>query len=300
MIEIAGKQNDMSINRLNISDGEKLDLAEFVKEFGLKIPNANDDNDTASTVNSDDSFNDSSCNATDKMRSNRGYDVDTFTPSSPQGYDIDDFTPDDRGYDVDSFTDVSPQVKSSTKLFTQKCSLEAHLTCNRMIPREEDEDIDSIMPNIRKGKESIKRPSSRDGNKLATLNEDEPLEACAIRKEAKRILAAVRESEERRKEIKRIEDVSDQEVSVHDLDVKPKKHYSKWLRMKPGELRAEAKRILDAVDIIQTTFMQTTVHQSNRSVLQNDNPSTGRLNPIGTHFLQIESSGWFARSSGWI
>ena len=47
MIEIAGKQrqNDMSISKLNISDGEKLDLTEFVNEFGLKITNANDDNE---------------------------------------------------------------------------------------------------------------------------------------------------------------------------------------------------------------------------------------------------------------
>ena len=297
MIEIAGKQNDVSINRLNISDGEKLDLAEFVKEFGIKIPNANDDNDTASTVNSDDSSNDSSCNTADKMRTSRGYDVDSFTPSL-HGYDIDDFTPDNKGYDVDRFTDVSPQVKSSTNILTRKCSLEAHLTCNRIIPREEDEDIDSIMPNIRKGGESIKRPSRRDKNKLATLNENEPLEACTIRNEAKRILAAIRESEERRKEIKRIQGVSDQEVSVHDIDIKPKKqHYSSWLKMNTEELRTEAKRILEAVDNAATS---NTVHESNQSIPQDDNPSTGRLNPIGSRFLQIESTGWFARSSGWI
>jgi len=292
MIEIAGKQNDMSIYRLNISDGEKLDLAEFVKEFGLKIPNANDDNDTASTVNSDDSSNDSSCNATDKMGTSRGYDVDTFTPSSPQGYDIDDFTPDDRGYDVDSFTDVSPQVKS-TNILTQKCSLEDHLTCNRMIRRDEDEDIDSIMPNIRKVKEI--KTSRRNRNKLATLNENETLEACTIRNYAKRILAAVRE-----KEIERIQDVSDQEVSVHGIDVKPKKHYSSWLRMNPKELRSEAKRILEAVDNIQTLCMQNIGHESNQSAPQNDNPSTGRLNPIGSRLQMQESSGWFARSSGCI
>jgi len=294
MIEIAGKPNDISINRLNISDGEKLDLVEFVKEFGLKMPNANDDNDTASTVNSDtdDSSNDSGSgvgyNATDKMRTSRGYDVDTFTPSL-QGYDVDNYTPDDRGYDVDSFTDVSPQVqvKSCSKLFTQKCSLDAHLTCNRMIPREEDDDIDSIMPNIRK--------------KLATLNENETLEACTIRNEAKRILAAVRESEERRNRIKRRQDVSDQEVSLRNLDVKPQKHYSRWLKMNPDELRTEAKRILKAVDNAAISCMQNTVHESNQSIPQEDNnPITGRLNPIGSRFLQIESTGWFARSSGWI
>jgi len=295
MIEIAGKPNDMSINRLNISDGEKLDLAEFVQEFGLKIPrrtsekcrvgsNANDDNDTTSTVNSDDLSNDSSvsCNTTNKMRSSRGYDVDTFM----HGYDVDDFTPDDnKGYDVDSFTDVSPQVKS-TNIFTQKCSLDAHLTCNRMIPRKEDEDIDSIMPNIRKGKES-KRPSK----KLAILDENETLEACTIRNEAKRILAAVRESEERRKDIKRRQDVSD----------RPKKHhYSRWLKMNSEELRTEAKRILEAVDNAATSYVQNTVHESNQSIPEENNPSTGRLNPIGSRFLQIESTGWFARSSGWI
>ena len=296
MIEIAGKQNDMSINRLNISDGEKLDLEEFVKEFGLKIPNANDDNDTASTVNSDDSSNDSSCNTTDKMRTSRGYDVDTFTPSSPQGYDVDNYTPDDRGYDVDSFTDISPQVKSNTNLFTQKCSLHAHLTCNRMIPRDEDEDIDSIMPNIRKVKESIMPPLS---NKLPTLNENEIL-ACTIRNEAKRILAAVRESEERKNRIKRRQDVSDQGFSVRDIDVKPKKHYSRWLKMSPEELRTEAKRILEAVDNIQASCVQNIVHERNPSIPEDNNPSTGRLNPVGSRFLQIESTGWFARSSGWI
>jgi len=299
MIEKAGKQNDISINRLNISDGEKLDLAEFVKEFGLKIPNANDDNDTASTVNSDDSSNDSSCNTTDKMRTGRGYDVDAFTPSSPQGYDIDDFTPDNKGYDVDSFTDVSPRVKS-TNILTQKCSLDAHLACHRMIPRDEDEDIDSIMPNIRKVKESIMPPLS---NKLPTLNENETLEFCTIRNEAKRILAAIRESEERRKEIKRIQqqDVSDQESSVRDIDVKPKKHhYSRWLKMNSEELRTEAKRILEAVDNKQKSCIQNTVHERNQSIPEDNNPSTGRLDPIGSRFLQIENTGWFGRSSGWI
>ena len=295
MIEIAGKQrqNDMSISKLNISDGEKLGLTEFVNEFGLKITNANDDNDTASTVNSDDSSNDGSCNTTVKMRTSRGYDVDAFM----HGYDIDDFTPDDKGYDVDSFTDVSPIVNSSAKLFTQKCSLEAHLTCNRMISRDEDEDIDSIMPNIRKGKEV--RPSR--STKLATLNEDEPLEACTIRNEAKRILAAVRESEERRKDIKRRQDVSDQEVSVHDIDVKPKKqHYSSWLRMNSEELRYEAKRILEAVDNAHTSCIENTENKRNQSTPQDNNPSTGRLNPIGSRLQMQESTGWFPRSSGWI